>query len=167
MWISLSQRCQLTPLLQRCQCHRCHSDVSCHRCHTSVHSSVMYSIVIVIIVALLSVYITDTLLLPSLPQYYLGHWCHTRVKYTAVTILSLPPMSHLWHIVTTVILVWTAVWQQCKPQPLCHSCVIPPVYNKVSQGCAVLTSMTIVAINLFSLNIFFICFTGPIRKHVL
>ena len=56
-----------------------------------------YNVVTVIVVSLLSVYITDTLmLLPSLSQCYLGHCCHSTVKYTTVTVLSLPPMSHSW-----------------------------------------------------------------------
>ena len=45
-------------------------------------------------VAPLSVYIADTLmLLPLLSQCYPGHCCHSLVRYTAVTILSLRPIS--------------------------------------------------------------------------
>ena len=57
-----------TWMLERCHCHRC--------CTFSVN-------------------IADTLLvLPSLSQCCLGHCCHNTVKYTAVIILSVPPMSH-------------------------------------------------------------------------
>ena len=70
---------------RRCHCAVSASAISCHRSHTSVHSC--YSVVTVIVVAPLSVYITDTLMsLPSLSQCYLGHCCHSTVKYTAVTI---------------------------------------------------------------------------------
>ena len=49
----------------------------------------MYSIVIVIVVAALSVYITDTLmLLPSLSQCCLGHCCHSTVTATNVTLVA-------------------------------------------------------------------------------
>ena len=85
---------------------------SAHRCHTNVNISVtalsvvtpatmcteMFSIVNVIVVAALSVYIADTQMLrPALSQCYLhvaGHCCHITFNYTAVTILSLQPMSH-------------------------------------------------------------------------
>ena len=80
--------------------HRCHSAISCHRgCHTNVHSNI--TTLSVFVVAPLSVYITDVLiLLPciAVTVLYLGHCCHSTIKCTAVTILSLPPMSHLWQL---------------------------------------------------------------------
>ena len=42
--------------------------------------------------------LADIVLLPSLSQCYLGHCYHSTVKYIAVTILLLPPMSHLWQL---------------------------------------------------------------------
>ena len=66
--------------------------VSFQRWNTSVHSNV---ILLSRVAALLSVYIADILmLLPLLSQCCLGHCCHSTVKYTADTILSLPPMLH-------------------------------------------------------------------------
>ena len=100
-----------------------------HRCHSAVSAAAVTALsavtavtlvctvvlqrcnVIVTVVLLLSVYIADTLvLLPWLSQSVLpqGHCCHNAIKYTAVTELSLPLMSHQWHI-TAVTLVWTAV----------------------------------------------------------
>ena len=71
----LSQCCQFSPMSHQCAQQR-------------------YSVVIVIVVAPLSVYISDTpVLLPSLSQCHLGHCYHSRV-YTTLTILSLPSMSH-------------------------------------------------------------------------
>ena len=91
---SLSQSCERS----------CHSAVSCHRCHSAVsvtavtHSAVSchhYHTSVLCNVTALSLLqrcqfncIANTLmLLPSLSQCYLGHYGHSTVKHTAVTIL--------------------------------------------------------------------------------
>ena len=66
------------------------------RYHTSVHSNVT-ALSLSLSSSLQHRYIPDVLhvmLLRSLSQCYLGHCCHSTLTYTAVTILSLPPMSH-------------------------------------------------------------------------
>ena len=106
-------------------CHRCHSAVSCYRCHTSVHSNVtVLSLSSLLSGCQLHRWHTNVEL-PSLSQCCLGHCCNSTVKYTAITVLSLPPMPNKWP--TAVPLVKTAAWQLCKPQPLCHRCGIPPL----------------------------------------
>ena len=72
--ISLSYQCE----------HRCHSAVICHHYHTSVLSSVTASS----LSSLLQRCQFTSLI------YCCCHRCHSTVRYTAVTVLSLPPISH-------------------------------------------------------------------------
>ena len=94
---------------------------------TQVCTVMLQGVVTVIVVAPLSVYIADTLmLLPSLSQCYLGHCCHSTVKYNRCHNTVTTTDVTLVAIVTAVTLVWTAVWEKalCLGNQVQHQLII-------------------------------------------
>ena len=92
--VTVQKRWQLTelPLLSQKCVHRCYTNVNIAVSALSVVTNVT---LVCTVVAPLSVYIADTLmLLSSLSQCYLGHCCHIKVTYIVVTKLSLPLRLH-------------------------------------------------------------------------
>ena len=106
------QRIQLSLLSRYCYCHCCRSSVDMHRCHTNVacyHRC--HSAITIIAVTALSVTLFRS-------QHYYHHRCrHTTFTttavtllpvVTAVTLLSLPPLSHNCH------------YHRCHTTNICH-----------------------------------------------